>query len=43
LLLGFALRRRYHPAAVLTVVAPFVLLGVLGAFLNVDAALPAFR
>ena len=43
LLLGLVLRKRYHPAAVLAVVAPLAAIGLLGIFLNIDSGLPPFR
>jgi sortase A len=43
LLLGVALRRRYHPAAVLAVVLPLAVLGTLGLLLAIDTTLPALR
>jgi sortase A len=43
LLLGVALRRRYHPAAVLAVVLPLALMGALGLLLAIDTTLPALR
>jgi sortase A len=43
LVLGFALRRRYHPAAVLAVVLPLAVMGTLGLLLAVDTALPPLR
>jgi sortase A len=43
IVLGFALRRRYHRAAVLAIVVPLVVLGLLSTLLAVDAALPPLR
>jgi sortase A len=43
LLLALVLRRRYHLGAVLAVVSPLVVLGLLGLLLDIDAALPALR
>jgi sortase A len=42
-LLWFALRRRYHLAAVAAVVVPIALVGLLGLLLNLDASLPPLR
>jgi hypothetical protein len=43
LLLGVALRRRYHPAAVLAAVLPLAVMGTLGLLLAIDTTLPALR
>jgi sortase A len=42
-LLYFALRRRYSIPVVLLVASPFVLIGLLGLLLNIDASLPPVR
>jgi LPXTG-site transpeptidase (sortase) family protein len=41
--IGFVLRRRYRVSTIAVVVAPLLVLGVLGCLLSIDAALPALR
>jgi sortase A len=43
LLLALVLRKRYHRVAIAVVVAPLLVLGLLGLMLNIDASLPLLR